>query len=155
MSIYRREDHLISRYFSTKDVSVTRNIPDDVFKAVVRTARVLDVIQDIFGEVTVHSWFRTEQEDKIESKAEFEAWCKDRGLESTEGASWNTFYMMCPHKSGEAVTFSVESVPSEKVLLFIEAHLSFDKATLFENLGFIQLTVNSKQRKIIRRLNHD
>lgn len=83
-------------------------------------------IRNKFGPVTVNSWYRCEELERIQTKKGFADWCIKRGLKQDE-AAWALYFPNKQHPKGNAVDFEIIGISNDEVFEWCKANLQFDQ----------------------------
>lgn len=150
----------ISTFFTQSDLlidsralgrDIDNSIEDErILLEAQRSARELDKLCWKFGEtVSVRSWYRCEKLERFVSYDKFESWCTVRNLEPND-ESWNTFFLLCSHRTGSSIDFIVVGKTVREVFEYIKHNLTFDQLIIVpEPSGdYIHLSFDARNRKL-------
>lgn len=107
------------------------NIPDEAVLANMKVAAagMEEVRAKLGAPITVDSWFRAEDLEKILACNGFLAWCKLHDHDETDPASWHEYFSHKAHPQGFAVDFvcPIYGTPDEIAKTIAESGIEFDQ----------------------------
>ena len=89
---------------------------------------ILQPVRDHYGQsFTPSSWFRCEELEKIITAVSFKNWCKKKGYNYADPATWRKYFDRKSHPRGEAADIEIPGIENDKLYDWILNNLDFDQ----------------------------
>lgn len=92
----------------------------------------LQPLRDQFGVLTINSWYRCEELEKIITKGAFPSWCERNTEKVTDPKSWDKYFARKSHPRGEAADVEAANprISNVEVFNWAKTNLKFDQLIL-------------------------
>lgn len=122
---FKQHEVMDSDYARRNDIDNTP--PAEVLQNAVGVAlHCMQPIRNKFGAVTINSWYRCEELERVMAKKGFALWCKKRNKEQNE-SSWKEYFANKQHPKGKSVDFEILGHSNDEVFEWCKANLKFDQ----------------------------